>query len=462
MHPRPIGGRNTWEVKKLLPNVGLIAVIGLTIAVLVTGRPNDWTRRTASSTALPAASDADLALVLIPPNGDTPPDREINNLQEKIKPAQDKTALLERLGWAYVNKARLGNDPGFYKLAEQCAAAIEARAPGSVDAGLLRGHVYEALHRFGDAEKIARGLVARRQFVFDYALLGDALMEQGRLTEAVDAYQAMVDLKPCLQTYSRVAQLRWLKGDLPGALEMAKVAAAAGSPREPEPTAWALTRFGMYSLQKGDLMAARKASDLAIELVPDFAPALLLRGKMLTAQGAPSEAVNVFETAAEKNPLPEYLWALADALRADGREGDAKNVEEKIFATGRNNDPRTFALFLATRHAEAATALEIARDEMENRQDVFTRDALAWAQLAAGDLEGARANSALALAEGTQDARLFYHAAVIAAASHDGAGALAFSKKADAIRQMLLSSECAGLDHEVAALTSGSSQISSR
>ena len=65
---------------------------------------------------------------------------------------------------------------------------------------------------------------------FDYGLLGDALMEQGRLAEAVAAYQRMVDLRPDLQSYSRVAHIRWLKGDLDGAIEVARLAARCREP----------------------------------------------------------------------------------------------------------------------------------------------------------------------------------------------------------------------------------------
>ena len=391
-----------------------------------------------------------------------PTAREISELQNKIKSATDRPELLERLGWAYVNAARVTNDPGFYKLAELCATAIDPRSPQSAEAALLRGHVYAALHRFREAEKIARDLVARREFAFDHALLGDALMEQGRLVESVDAYQKMVDLKPCLQTYSRIAHMRWLKGDLPGALKMARVAAGSGNPREAEATAWAFARLGLYLLQSGDLDAASKANDSALEFVPDFSPAFLFRGKILGAQAQTSEAVTALKIAAEKNPLPEYLWALSDALRADGRGAESEEVDKNIIATGRNNDPRTFALFLSTRGADAATALELARGELANRQDVFTRDALAWAQLQSGDLEGARKNIALALAEGTEDARLFYHAGEIAAAAQDNLSALAFSKKAEAISQMLLPSERAALDRQVAALTGSGSTFSSR
>ena len=68
---------------------------------------------------------------------------------------------------------------------------------------LLRGHVLQNLHRFKEAEPLARELVARRGSPFDHGLLGDLLMEQGKLDAAIQSYQAMVDLKPDPQAYAR-------------------------------------------------------------------------------------------------------------------------------------------------------------------------------------------------------------------------------------------------------------------
>src|SRR6185436_7636129 len=77
-------------------------------------------------------------------------------------------------------------------------------------------------------------------------------------------------------------------------------------------------------------------------------------------------------------------------------------------------DPRTFSILLATRREDSSTAARLAREELANRADVFSRDALAWALAAEGDLTGAEAEMRFALAEQTKEARLFLHAGVIA------------------------------------------------
>ena len=68
------------------------------------------------------------------------------------------------------------------------------------------------------------------------------------------------------------------------------------------------------------------------------------------------------------------------------------------------------------------------------------------AKYAAGQIAPARESMQHALAEGTQDGRLFLHAAVIAAAAGDESGKLNFTRKADALKQMLLPSERRFLD----------------
>lgn len=448
-------------MKRISSPVVLLALLGLAVAVVqIVRHKNEPSARIASATQQRAA----LAIALTPPNGDSSNDRGIRDLQEKIKSAaeKDKSPLLERLGWAYVNKARVSSDPGFYSLAEKTAEAMRERSPQDAGASLLLGHTWHALHRFAAAEEIARRLVSQREFVFDYALLGDVLMEQGKLGEAVDAYQKMVDLKPCLQTYSRVAHMRWLKGDLDGAIAASRLAISAGSAREPEPTAWAYARLAFYQLQAGDTEQAQANVALALQLLPDYAPAKLMEGRVLLAAGRAEEAAGALRIAAEASPLPEYLWTLCEALRAAGDERGAGEVEAQLARTGRITDGRTFSLFLATRGQDPAAALQLANAELEARRDVFTYDALAWAEFRAGQLAAAQEHMGRALAEGTQDARLFYHAGTIAAAAQQPGEALAHFTQARRFERTLLPSERDGLSAQLSALTSTPQQISTK
>ncbi|MEJ7617002.1 MAG: tetratricopeptide repeat protein [Pyrinomonadaceae bacterium] len=392
------------------------------------------------------------AVALAPHAGEGRLDQEIARLQQKAQTTTDPTHELEKLGWVFVSKARLSNDSGYYKLAEQCALCLEVKHPESPEALLLRGHVLHSLHRFKEAETLARTLVARRETSFDYGLLGDALMEQGRLTEAAGAYQKMVDLRPDLQSYSRAAHLRWLKGDLSGALELIRMAARASSPRDADAAAWVYTRLALYEFQAGEREKAFGATDAALALKSDYAPALLARGRILMVEGKSDAAIEALERAAKLNPLPEYQWAFAEALEVAGRADEARLVEAQLMQRGAAADPRTFALYLATRGERAETALKLAEQELKEREDVFTLDALAWSLAASGKAKEASSYMKRALAEETEDARLFYHAGMIAAKIGQVKEARHWFNKAASIRQMLLPSEREQLARQRAAL----------
>jgi len=429
---------------KIMQQILLAAAMALTAAIL-SGCGQKAATRTNSAQAQPSpllsAWPDPLTLVLVPQAGDDKADLEIRHIQEQVRQGRNRNLALEQLGWAFVSKARESFDAGYYKLAEQCALAIEQSDPQSDAALLLRGHVLDSLHRFHDAEILARQLVERRGRGFDYGLLGDALMEQGRLTEAVAAYQRMMNLRPDLHAYARAAHVRWLTGDLAGAIEAMSLAVNAATPHDPESSAWVNTRLANYQFQAGQAEFASRLCRVALSFQTNYPPALLLRGKILLVEGHPAEAVKALRLAAQVNPLPEFQWALADALREAGDVNEAAAVEAQLRRGGGASDPRTLALYLATRHEAPDLALRLAQEELAARGDVFTHDALAWALLAAGKNAAAQTEMKLALAAGTRDARLFFHAAAIAATSGPAADARDWLKKSEALAGMLLPSE---------------------
>lgn len=389
-------------------------------------------------------------LVLTPLSGATPEDLEISRSQVRAGRADGGAAAFERLGWAFVAKARRTLDSGFYLLAEKAAEVMEADFGASTEARLLRGHVAENLHHFKVAETIARELVASRGSAADFGLLSDALMEQGRLEEAADALRAMVERRPGAEAYSRVAHLRWLKGDLAGATAAMETALQAVSPRDAASVAWLLVRLADYYGQAGGADRALTAAEAARRNARDYPPAEFARGKALLALGRRGEAVAALRRAAELNPLPEYQWWLADALRMTAANEETMAVESALKVRGEATDPRGLALFLATRGVDGAEAERLAREELSNRADVFTHDALAWALAARGNFPAAAAEMRIALRETTDDARLFLHAGEIARGVGQDKAAVAFFVAAKRREYGLTPSECARLREDLA------------
>lgn len=399
------------------------------------------------------AAQPDACAVALAPEPAERADADIDRLRGDARATTDSRSALEQLGYRYVARARRTHDAGDYTLAEQTANCLSARYPDAASALLLKGHVLHQMHRFAEAEQIARQLVATREFVLDYGLLGDVLMDQGRLSEAADAYQRMIDIKPYYQSYTRSAHLRWLKGDLDGAVELIQLAIQSASPRDPESVAWAYTRLATYELQRGRFDEADRAIESALTCQPEYAAALLARGRVWLARKQPGEAIASLEHAARRNPLPEYRWTLAEALRLVDRVEEAERLEQALVADGAQEDPRTLALFLATRRLNVDDAIATAQRELQSRSDVFTLDAVAWA-LAAGDrMDEASDAMARALATGTEDARLYLHAAVIADRQDRRADADRWAARAAKLSATLLPSELTQLDsvrHRVA------------
>jgi Flp pilus assembly protein TadD len=114
----------------------------------------------------------------------------------------------------------------------------------------------------------------------------------------------------------------------------------------------------------------------------------------------------------------------ADLLARRGRPGDAAaaaadratiDVITTLAAAAGPVHDRGLARILADTGRDPDRAVQLARAELAVRRDVYGYDALAWALVNAGDAGAADAAMRSALAEGTPDARLWYHAGVIAA-----------------------------------------------
>jgi tetratricopeptide (TPR) repeat protein len=411
----------------------------------------------AAQTADAITAQAIPTLLFIEPLETTSLDAQIRTSQRRLKNSALPAAELERLGWLFVAKARATSDPGFHTIAAIAADALEKEFGHKNEARLLRGHVMQTRHRFAEAEEIGRQLVAERSAPGDYALLGDALYDQGRITEAAEAYQQMVHLKPGLDSYARAANIRWIKGDLVGAIELQSLAVRSGGPGDAGALAWSLVRLGQLVWQQGNAEQANELASRALLLVPEFQPALLLTGRLLLASNRPVDALGPLERAAEILPLPEPRWIHAEALRAAGRLNEAAALEDRLVREGMAEDPRTVALFLATHGRDPGVAVKLVSDELKHRTDVTTIGTRGLALSRAGRIDQAVTEARASLREGTVDARLLLHAGRTAALARQPEAAELLAR-AGRLTPLLLPSERRLLEDSLTLLPEGSDQ----
>ena len=387
----------------------------------------------------------------MPGGGGTALDQEIVRWQGEVrKPGQPESLRLiaiEKLGWLFIAQARAQDDDGAYTLAEQCAFALTTEQPGSPAAMLLRGHVLQQFHRFKEAEALARQLVAVRKLPYDYGLLGDCLMEQGRLEEAIPAYQTMVDLKPGFESFVRAAHMRWLKGDLRGARELMGQVLGMIHPRR-------AGHVGLGRSPRRPLRAPGRGPPRRPSARRNRPP-----GQAKRRRGAPGARPGRSRSRDGKMRRwnisvprlgPGRYRSSCGPWRTTSKPGNSRpKLPPSSKPCGRLAAARTPAPSRFTSPPPGRTLPTPSGWPGRNwraRQEVFTWDALAWSQFAAGEVTPARESMRHALAEGTRDGRLFMHAAVIAAAAGAEAEEQEFAVKAASLKQMLLPSERRLLD----------------
>ena len=362
-------------------------------------------------------------LALQPTLENTLTDRKLQGLEALAHSAPRRSAPWIELGRTWVQKARESNDPGYYSNADACVTLALDVSPEDALALDLRTLVLLNDHRFREARELAEGLLAKNpESTLAWGSSSDALLELGELEAAERAAEKMLDLKPNLPSYSRVSYLRWLRGNVTEARELARLAIDAGAdPRAPEPRAFMLVQAALLFWNQGDIAGADAGFQRALETIADYPPALVGRARVALAESDAPRAVRLLERAHHASPLVETAWLLGKARNAAGDAPGAARAYADAERDGQRSDPRTLALMLAARGIELERALTLARRERETRGDIYTDDTLAWALYRNRRFEEAKLAMLRARRWSTPDPRLLFHEGAIRLALGDTA-----------------------------------------
>jgi tetratricopeptide (TPR) repeat protein len=307
-------------------------------------------------------------------------------------------------------------------LAEKALQTCLEIAPAH--SGAARHLAYAMYMRHGFEEATVQ---ARKAIALDgtdshaYGILGDAYLEVGKYEAAANTYQRMIELQEDLYAYSRLSGLKSLHGDTAGAIADLERAIHLGQAQErpPESIAWAMWQRGNETLALGQLAAAEASYLQALNTFPDYYRALAGLAQVRAAQQRYAEAVDLYRKAIAVVPLPDYAAALGDVYAKLGQLEDAQKQYDLVEYIGYLNTlnkvlyNRELAYFYADHDRKLPQALDLAKRELEVRQDVYAYDVLAWALYKNNRPEEALTAMMQALKLGTKDARLFFHAGMI-------------------------------------------------
>ena len=326
------------------------------------------------------------------------------------------------LAEAHLRSARISGDLSAYQRADAALDEALAINPNYREARFQMAAVRFALHDFDEARALAEALAsARRPPAGTLLLLSDVYLALGDHEQADEALRIEHERAPGPATLSRQAILADLHGDTGEAIRLMEEAAEAArlGGALPEDRAWFEYQVGHLHLKSGDPGAARDRFERADELLPDYYLAQAGMARAAVAEGDFDEAIALYGELIAAAPQPEYLAGLGDLYVL---QGDTASAEEQyatvefIAELGEGAYDRQFTLFLLNHDLRLDEALVAAQRDVELRQDIYAWDTLAWALYKHDRFDEAVDAMTRALALGTRDAQLHYHAGMIQAA----------------------------------------------
>lgn len=343
----------------------------------------------------------------------------------ELNPNDFKSKL--NLAQAYIQEARITGDHAYYDgAALELLDDVIKNEPKNFDALCCKSTVLLSQHHFAEGLAVAKeALPINPHSAFIYGLMCDAYVELGNYKEAVKMSDKMISIRPDIRSYARISYLREIHGDLPGAIEAAKLAVASGYPGL-EQSEWTRTILAHLYENIGSLDSAEYQYKLALAERPDYAFAVAGLGRISKAKGNIKDAIVCYEKA--KGMIVEYSFAdeLTDLYQLDKQNEKASqsatevigmlspisDADESSSAHGHYADKELAYAYLKTNDTE--NALKHAMLEYERRpENIDVCETVAWVNYRKGNFTEANKMIDKALRTNCKNPLLLCHAGLI-------------------------------------------------
>lgn len=233
----------------------------------------------------------------------------------------------------YIQKARETGNSDYYKKAEKLLIKSTELNNNNYVTTVLQSKVAASNHKFDDAVIYAEKAISiNPEKAFAYGTLGDVYLEYGKLDQSSSAYERMVEIKPGLDSYSRISNLQAERGNFQAAIMFMEKAYEAGlkESRSDENLAWTQVMLGLIYLKKNDLDNALYHYKKGLEIDPGYFLAMEHIAEIEALRGNYRQAERIYKEVIEINPAPEFITALVNVYENLGEYKKAEELRDKI------------------------------------------------------------------------------------------------------------------------------------
>ena len=359
-------------------------------------------------------------------------DAALNFFEDRVQRDAEDFIAWNQLAARYHQQLRRTGELRFLELEKKAAEASLKALPAELNPGGLAAfaQVQLAMHRFKEAAAAAQQLQTLQPGkARPLELLADAQIELGDYPAAEKTCQALAEADSTgLSAPPRQARLALVHGQPERAEAFLEEALAQAGERS-DVAGWLHQQLGHLAFKLGDWERAEQQYAAAEKAEPESYAVQDYLGELRAAQGRYPEAIAIYEKLVEKLARPEFLQALGDILVLHAQPEKAAESHQRaaslfLESTGRGETLyfHHLAGFYADSQENPEKAVHWARRDLELRQSIYAHDALAWALYKNGAVAEAASEITKALATGTQDPHVLYHAGMIRMGFGDLAG----------------------------------------
>ena len=356
----------------------------------------------------------------------------------KKNPSDIKSLLA--LTALYIQEARNTGNLGYYnEAALKCVNVVLEKDQKNFEALSFKSTILLSQHQFTEGLTIATQLQQLYPYnAYVYGLLVDGYVETGKYKEAVEAADKMISIRPDNRSYSRIAYLREIHGDLSGAIEAMKMAVAAGAPGD-ENTEWCRVQLGKLYEKTGNRIEAKMQYAIANNNRQNYPNALAGLARLAVEERDYEGALELYKQADSLISDHTFKEGIAEVYELTGRKEQANKIADEILAhmkklssgnsAGQNEDHEMAHAYMGVNNYERA--LEYALLEYNRRpENIEVNETVAIVYYEKGEYAKAIPYIESALKTNCKNPELLCHAGLIYAKVGDNVKAKMYLEQA--------------------------------